>query len=102
MKTIRNAETDQKADAAGARRLVITLWLGLFAYVAARFLIIPGWNGITRDVWVVITLVIFTGALVYEILTLAAYGPAEDSEPRRNVPILATHRGQALRGRAHA
>jgi len=53
-------------------------------------------------VWVVITLAIFTGALVYEILTLAAYGPAEDSEPRRNVPILATHRGQALRGRAHA
>jgi hypothetical protein len=106
MKTIRNAETDQKADAVGARRLVITLWLGFFSYVAACFLIIPEWTGITRDVWLIITLVIFAGAVVYVILTLAAYAPAEDLEPRRNVPKPTTHAtchgGQALRGGAHA
>ena len=91
MKIIRNAQTDQKADAVGARRLVITLCLGFLSYVAACFLIIPEWTGLTRDVWLIITLVIFAGAVAYVFLTLAAYAPAQDSEPRRTFREPAAH-----------
>jgi hypothetical protein len=104
MKTIPNADTVLKADALGVRRLVITLWLGFFSYVAACFLIIPEWTGLTRDVWLVVTLVIFAGAVAYVFLTLAAYAPAQDPEPKRSVPVshVTSHEGQALRGGAHA
>jgi hypothetical protein len=89
---LNDSKTDRvlNADISAVRRLLTSLWLGFASYVASLFLIIPEWTGLTRDAWLIVTLVTLIGAVGFLFGTLAAFAPAQGSEPKAKAPAPTT------------